>query len=86
MGDKKGEKAPWPKPDNYRPERYELLKRYVNSAPSADFWDLRYRHGPVKINEGDCNNAGPISIDHVGANFGWAEGSYEEREKSSKTT
>ena len=78
---KKGEKVPWPKPDNYRPERYELLKRYVNSAPSADFWDLRYRHGPVKINEGDCNNAGPISIDHVGANFGWAEGSYEEREK-----
>ena len=76
-----GDKVPWPKPDNYRPERYELLKRYVNSAPSPDFWDLRYRHGPVKINEGDCNNAGPISIDHVGANYGWAEGSYEEREK-----
>ena len=73
--------VPWPKPDNYRPERFEILKRYVNAAPSPDFWDLRYRHGPVKLNEGDCNNAGPVSIDHVGANFGWAEGSYAEREK-----
>lgn len=73
--------VPWPKPDNYRPERFEILKRYVNAAPSPDFWDLRYKHGPVKLNEGDCNNAGPVSIDHVGANFGWAEGSYTEREK-----
>ena len=78
---KKGKKIEWPKPENYRHERYELLRRYVNSAPSPDFWDLRYRNGPVKINEGDCNNAGPISIDHIGANFGWAEGSYAEREK-----
>ncbi len=77
---KDGKHVPWPKPDNYRPERYELLKRYVNGAP-PEFWDLRYKHGPLKLNEGDCNNAGPISLDHVGANFGWAEGTYAEREK-----
>lgn len=77
---KDGKHVAWPKPEGYRPERYELLKRYVNGAPS-EFWDLRYRHGPVKLNEGDCNNAGPISIDHVGANFNWVDASYEEREK-----
>ena len=80
-GSKAKNRVAWYKPENYRPERYELLRRYVNGAASPDFWDLRYRHGPVKLNLGDCNNAGPISIDHVGANYGWAEGSYEEREK-----
>lgn len=78
---KDGKHVPWPKPEEYRTERYEILKRYVNAAPSPDFWDLRYKHGPVKLNEGDCNNAGPVSIDYVGGNFGWAEGSYAEREK-----
>ena len=78
---KNGKKTPWYKPENYRPERYELLSRYINSAPDPDFWDLRYKRGPLKLNEGDCNNAGPISLDHVGYNFGWAEGSYAEREK-----
>ena len=73
-------RIPWPKPDNYRSGRYELLRRYISAVPD-EFWDLRYYHGPVKLNEGDCNNAGPISIDHVGANYGWAEGSYPEREK-----
>ncbi|MBE6412040.1 MAG: FAD-dependent oxidoreductase [Opitutales bacterium] len=78
---KNGKKTPWYKPENYRPERYALLSRYVNSAPDPDFWNLRYSRGPLKLNEGDCNNAGPISLDHVGYNFGWAEGSYAEREK-----
>lgn len=77
---KKDPHIEWQKPANYRPERFELLKRYVNGAPST-FWNLRYSTGPVKLNEGDCNNAGPISIDHVGANFGWVEASYAEREK-----
>ena len=78
---KNGKKTPWYKPENYRPERYALLSRYVNSAPDPDFWNLRYSRGPLKLNEGDCNNAGPISLDHVGYNFGWAEGTYAEREK-----
>ena len=50
---KDGKHVPWPKPEEYRTERYEILKRYVNAAPSPDFWDLRYKHGPVKLNEGD---------------------------------
>lgn len=27
------------------------------------------------------NSAGPVSLDYVGGSFGWAEGSYEERER-----
>jgi len=72
---------PWPKPAQYRTERYELLKRYVNAAPDSTWWNLVYSRGPLKLNEGDCNSAGPVSLDYVGGSFGWAEGSYEEREK-----
>ncbi len=81
LATKKSKKTAWYKPENYRPERYELLSRYVNGAKNSGYWNLKYSWGPVKLNEGDCNNAGPISIDHVGANYGWTEGSYEEREK-----
>ena len=72
---------PWPRPEDYRPERYELLKRYIQAAPNSEWWNLIYSRGPLKLNEGDCNSAGPVSIDFVGANSGWAEGTYEEREK-----
>jgi hypothetical protein len=72
---------PWPKPDDYRPERYELLKRYIQAAPASEWWNLIYSRGPLKLNEGDCNSAGPVSLDFVGANSGWTEGTYEEREK-----
>ncbi|MEY5008877.1 MAG: hypothetical protein RLZZ253_16 [Verrucomicrobiota bacterium] len=72
---------PWPMPANFRRERYELLQRYINAAPSPDWWNLVYSRGPFKLNEGDCNSAGPVSFDLVGGSYGWAEGSYEEREK-----
>jgi hypothetical protein len=72
---------PWPKPADYKPERYELLKRYVNAAPGSEWWNLIYSRGPLKLNEGDCNSAGPVSLDFVGGSTGWAEGSYEERER-----
>jgi hypothetical protein len=72
---------PWPKPADYRPSRYELLNRYVNAAPESKWWNLKYSRGPLKLNEGDCNSAGPVSLDHVGGSFGWAEGSYAERER-----
>jgi hypothetical protein len=72
---------PWPKPADYRLERYELLKRYVNAAPSSEWWNLIYSRGPLKLNEGDCNAAGPVSLDFVGGSLHWVEASYEEREQ-----
>ncbi|MFM8892537.1 MAG: FAD-dependent oxidoreductase, partial [Planctomycetia bacterium] len=72
---------PWPKPADYRTQRYELLKRYVNAAPGPEWWNLVYSRGPLKLNEGDCNAAGPVSLDHVGGSLRWVEASYEERER-----
>lgn len=72
---------PWPKPAHYRVERYELLKRYVNAAPKSEWWNLVYSRGPLKLNEGDCNAAGPVSLDFVGGSIRWVDSSYEERER-----
>lgn len=72
---------PWPKPEGYNREDYALLERYLLSAPADFKWDFKYRHGPVKLNRGDCNNAGPISTDFVGGSNEWPEASHAEREK-----
>ena len=77
----KKDPLPWPKPEGYRPERYELLKRYVNAAPDSKWWNLIYSRGPLKLNEGDCNSAGPVSLDYVDGSRNWVEASYAERER-----
>ena len=35
----------------------------------------------MKLNVGDCNNAGPVSTDFVGGNYDWPEADYPTREK-----
>ena len=71
---------PWPKPADYDPALHALLLRYLTTKP--DFpWDWTYQFGPVKLNVGDCNNAGPVSTDFVGGNYGWPEADYSTREK-----
>ncbi len=77
----KKDPLPWPKPADYRAARYELLKRYVNAAPDSTWWNLVYSRGPLKLNEGDCNSAGPVSLDHVDGSRNWVEASYAEREQ-----
>jgi hypothetical protein len=71
---------PWPKPEGYRREDYALLERYLNTDPTAT-WEFTYKSGPVKLNVGDCNNAGPISSDFVGASDAWPDADYATREK-----
>jgi hypothetical protein len=71
---------PWPKPADYDPDAQALLLRYLTTKP--DFpWDWTYRFGPLKLNVGDCNNAGPVSTDFVGGNYDWPEANYARREK-----
>jgi hypothetical protein len=71
---------PWPKPADFDPAQQDLLRRYLTTKP--DFpWDWTYRYGPVKLNVGDCNNAGPVSTDFVGGNYEWPDADYATREK-----
>ncbi len=77
----KHDRIPWPRPADYNAERYELRKPYVNAAPSSEWWKLIYSRGPLKLNEGDCNSAGPVSLDFVGGSLRWVDASYAERER-----
>ena len=67
---------PFPKPKDYDPKRYELLRRYINiGTPPVS--TRRF----MQLKVGDSNNQGGFSTDHIGASDRWPEASYAEREK-----
>lgn len=59
-------RLPWPKPANYDPEKYALLARYLKLNPAV----------PFQVMNGDCNNNGAFSTDHIGMNYMWVDGHY----------
>lgn len=69
-------RMPFPKPADYDPARYELLRRYI----AAGAWDVMWLTIRMPNGKTDTNNYGAISSDHIGANYRWPEGTYEERE------
>jgi len=71
---------PFPRPAGYNAGDYALLQRFLASAPPDFEWDWTYRKGPLKLNLGDCNNAGPVSTDFIGGSNGWPDGDYATRE------
>ena len=74
------QRIPFPYPANYNRDEYALLLRYITTKP--DFkWSWSYASGPLKLNEGDCNNAGPVSLDYLGNNWDWPEADYATRER-----
>jgi hypothetical protein len=80
LSNKEG-RVPFPKPAGYDPARYALLARFLNFDPGI-VWTLNYTtrpmaDGPVQMRNGDSNNAGSFSSDHVGGNYRWPDGTYE---------
>jgi hypothetical protein len=67
------DRLPFPKPEGYDRDRYALLERYLKAQPTP----LQ----PVPLHNGDCNNNGGFSTDHIGANYAWPEADYATREK-----
>lgn len=65
------DRLPFPKPANYDRSKYELLLRYIKMKPPI----------PLQLHNGDSNNQGGFSTDHIGANYAWPEGDYATREK-----
>lgn len=68
------------KPDGYDAQNYELLKRYIQSNPGLKL------KGVLGINripngKGDANSNGPVSLDFLGGNLGYPDGSPELRRK-----
>ena len=76
MTDHPDNKVPWPKPADYDAQQYELLLRHLLAG-----WAGTYRKfDPIPNRKTDTNNHGAFSFDNIGANYGYPDGSYAERQ------
>ena len=63
------------RPEGYDSTQYELLVRIFESGWRETF----HKFDPIPNGKTDVNNHGPFSFDNIGMNYGYPEGSYEER-------
>jgi len=70
-------RIPFPKPDNYDPQDYELLARIFE----AGWREVFNKFDPIPNRKTDTNNHGPFSTDNIGMNYDYPEASYERRKE-----
>lgn len=70
-------RIPFPKPPGYDPQRYEILRRYIE----AGVFDAFCSNIPMPNRKSDCNNCGAFSTDHIGANYDYPEADYARRDE-----
>lgn len=68
-------RIPFPKPENYNPQDYELLRRVLESGWREAF----HKFDMVPNRKTDTNNHGPFSSDFIGMNYDYPDASYERR-------
>ncbi len=70
-------RIPFPKPEGYESNRYELLLRVFEAGWRETFekFDLIPNH------KTDTNNHGPVSFDHIGMSSDYPDATYERRKK-----
>ncbi|MDP8243663.1 MAG: FAD-dependent oxidoreductase [Candidatus Hinthialibacter antarcticus] len=73
-------RLPYPKPPNYDPWTYELLRRYLKAKPDAKIDEL-FIWSLMPNNKTDINNKGPVSTDYIGMNWDYPEADYARREE-----
>lgn len=67
------------KPDNYDPEKYELLLRLFDAQPDKRKLNHYFIWSKMPNNKTDINNRGGFSTDMIGMNHNYPEASYQER-------
>jgi len=75
LTDDPSNRIPFPKPEGYDPRQYELLLRVFQAGWRETFG----KFDPIPNHKTDTNNHGPFSTDNIGFNYGYPDGSYEER-------
>jgi hypothetical protein len=74
-------RLPFPKPEGYDPQQYELLARYLAAGSGV----LPLSLLPLGSDKVDANNKGPVSSDFVGMNYEYPDGDYATRERIFRT-
>ena len=72
-------RIPITKPDNYDPQRYELLVRLFEAQPSDWLLNQYFIWSMMPGDKTDINNRGGFSTDMIGANINYPEAGYDER-------
>jgi len=72
-------RIPITQPDNYDPQRYELLIRLFEAQPNDRDINQYFIWSRMPNNKTDINNRGGFSTDMIGVNFDYAEASYDRR-------
>lgn len=68
-------RIPFPKPDGYDADQYQLLARVFDSG-----WrEMFGKFDRIQNFKTDTNNHGPVSNDYIGMNYDYPEASYERR-------
>ncbi len=75
LTDHEPNRVPFPKPDGYDPDDYELMVRVFDTGWRETF----AKFDPIPNRKTDTNNHGPFSTDFIGMNYDYPEASYNER-------
>ena len=85
LTDDPSNQVPFPKPSDYRSERYELLAKLLKAMTARDGHAPRFNNvtgpGPIPNRKADFNNSGAFSTDYIGKNYDYPDGSYKRREE-----
>ena len=73
--------VPISRPDGYDASKYELALRMFEAYPAKRKLNDYFIWSHMPNQKTDINNRGPFSTDMIGMNYGYPEGSYQEREK-----
>jgi len=78
---RKENQVPFPRPADYDPRRYEIIRRYL--AKRGKDLDLNKIMIVSLMPNGktDINNRGPFSTDHIGASWEYPEADYARRQE-----
>lgn len=80
MSDSPENRVPFPKPENYDSQRYELLLRYFQ-AGWTDWSEIARKYDPLPNRKTDTNNHGAFSFDNIGMNYDYPEADYARRKE-----
>lgn len=78
LSDDPENRVPIPKPTAYDPARYEILRRFLAVNPGVALKEM-LGISRMPNHKTDINNKGPISTDHIGANWDYPDADYDRR-------
>jgi hypothetical protein len=77
--------APYPKPADYNPQRFELMARMLAAMERKQGRALKLAEvisiSPIPNHKADMNNNGPFSTDYIGKSYDYPNAGYQRRQE-----